>query len=331
MFAIREATRADRPEIEALIGEMIPGCDVAARWRWLYETNPGGPAITWLAETAAGEVAGCTSFFPFRLWLEGTEVRGALGGDGYVRPAFRRQGIGGMLHEASRAAMPSHRISCMYGAPGAMNLSPLKHGGSRESGQVVRWVRPLRAEGLRVPAQLDWLVQLALRPRVAGRLIEAVTNDSRIDTVWAAARSELKLAAIRDGAFYTWRFQHAPAGRQATYVIIDRGKPIGACALEPNDGGRVLRIVDLLAIPGAWRSCLLSIVRHCATTEAQLVDIRLLAHDSQTRGMWRSLFVERHRKPFLCMIPPGGDRRFVDPERWFYTNADSDLDDHDHS
>ena len=35
-------------------------------------------------------------------------------------------------------------------------------------------------------------------------------------------------------------------------------------------------------------------------------------------------FDEREHKPFLCMIPPGGDRRFLDAERWFYTGADSD-------
>jgi hypothetical protein len=26
------------------------------------------------------------------------------------------------------------------------------------------------------------------------------------------------------------------------------------------------------------------------------------------------------------MIPKDGDRRFVDPDRWFYCGADSDLD-----
>ena len=35
---------------------------------------------------------------------------------------------------------------------------------------------------------------------------------------------------------------------------------------------------------------------------------------------------ERESKPFLCMIPTPGDRRFLDPDRWYYTGADSDLD-----
>lgn len=333
MFTVREATSADRPEIEALITEMMPGSDATSRWRWLYESNPGGRAITWLAENPEGKVCGCTSFFPFRLWVDGREARGALGGDGYVRPEFRRKGIGALLHQASRSAMLAHDIQCMYGAPGAMNLTPLKQGGSREAGTVVRWVRPLRGEALRVPSPLSRAVAWALRPRgIKARLTPAITDDPRIDQVWEQARTRLDLAAIRDGAFYTWRFQHAPAGRQPTFVILDRGdrdRPIGACALEAIGDGRVLRIVDLIAVPGAWRTCLLAIVDHCTSTTAELVDIKLLEADSKRRGMYRSLFIERGKKPFLSMIPPDGDRRFVDPGRWFYTNADSDLDAHD--
>lgn len=326
--SVREATPADRAEVAALIGEMIPGVDVAARLRWLYDTNPGGPAITWLA-VEDGQIAGCTSFFPFRLWLEGTEIRGALGGDGYVRPAFRRRGIGAQLHDASRAAMPAHRITCMYGAPGAMNVTPLKNGGSRETGQVVRWVRPLRGEALKVPSPFAGLASWAMRPRARARLVPAVAHDPRIDRVWEAARADLPLAAIRDAAFYTWRFQQAPANRQPTFVIVDRGTPIGACAIEEIGDGRVVRIVDLVAIPGEWRHALLAAVDYCATTPAELVDLKLLERDSEKRAMYRSLFVERGKKPFLCMIPAGGgDERLVDPARWFYTNADSDLDVH---
>ncbi len=325
---VREATPADRPELEALIAEMIPGCDVASRVRWLYDSNPGGPALTWLA-IEGGRLAGCTSFFPFRLWLDGVEVRGALGGDGFVRPEFRRRGIGGRLHEASRAAMPAHQIACMYGAPGAMNLTPLKAGGSRETGHVVRWVRPLRGEALHVPKPFAEAVSWALRKKSRAELVHALPNDERLDRVWEAAREELSLAAIRDGAFYTWRFLQAPSGRQPTFVILDRDRPIGACALEEIDSGRIERIVDLIAVPGEWRTCLDAAVEYCRmSSAAELVDIKLLERDSAKRAMYRSLFIERGKKPFLCMIPAGGDPRLVDPERWFYTNADSDLDVH---
>jgi hypothetical protein len=314
-FRVREATPADEPEVRALIAEMIPGVDVDARWRWMYELNPGGRALTWLALAPTGEVAGCTSFFPFRMWLDGAEVRGALGGDGYVRPAFRRKGLGGLLHDASRRGMPAHAIGCMYGAPGAMNVTPLKHGGSRELGAVARFVRPLRVG--RIP--------LALPTRA--RLEPMTARDPRVDDVWSDARSALRLAAVRDAAFYQWRFRDAPAQRQHAHVIVDGDRAIGACALEMLGDGAELHVVDLVATRGAWHRCLRAIAWHGASeTRARIASIKLFAIDARRRGMLRAGFVERESKPFLCMIPEGGDRRFIDSQRWFYCGGDSDLD-----
>jgi len=311
VFEVRQASDADRPEIAALITEMIPGCDIGARLRWLYDSNPAGRALTWIVVAPGGEVAGCTSLFPFRLWLDGTPVRGALGGDGYVRPAFRRRGLGGLLHDASRRDMPGLGIACMYGAPGAMNVTPLKHGGSREVGHVARWARPIAP--LRLPSRTT--LEL-MRP-----------HDPRVNVVWAEARRKLRLAAVRDAAFYTWRFLEAPGGREPAYVIERGGEPIGTCALEPMHGGTTLRIVDLVAVPGAWHACLRAIARFAsATTRARTLDVKLFGPDGRRRRMWLSGFVERESKPFLCMIPATGDRRLVDPDRWFYCGADSDLD-----
>jgi len=320
---VRRATPADRSEILALLGEMIPGVDAEARWRWLYETNPAGPAMTWLS-TEGDQVAGCTSFFPFRLWLDGVTMPAALGGDGYVRPEFRRAGRGFAMHYASWHAMWDRRISCMYGAPGAMNVTPLKRGGSCEIGEVARWVRPIRAAGL----GLRLLGKLVVaKPRGTADLVPMRPHDPRVDRVWVQARAELRLAAVRDAAFYTWRFLEAPAGRQLAYVLVDHGEPIGACALEATQGGKVLRIVDLVTVPGAWHAGLRAIARHAAEhTEAHSVDLKLFARDGRRRQMWQSGFLERESKPFLCMIPKSGDLRFLDPERWYYTGADSDLD-----
>ncbi|HEU4734087.1 MAG TPA: GNAT family N-acetyltransferase [Kofleriaceae bacterium] len=326
---VRLATGLDRPEILALLREMIPGVNAEARWRWLYEANPGGPALTWIA-SKNGQLAGCTSFFPFRLWLDGEIVLAALGGDGFVRPELRRNGVGVALHYASRNAMETQRIGCMYGAPGARNVTPLKRSGSREVGHVARWVRPIRASALGVRTPLLRRLTMA-RPVGAAELDPMERADPRVDAVWAEARRELRLAAVRDSVFYTWRFLDAPAGTQSAFVIVrrdgGRDEPIGACALEPTHGGTTLRIVDLVTVPGAWHVGLRAIVSHAARhSRADRVDIKLFALDGRRRQMWRSGFTERESKPFLCMIPQRGDRRFLDPDRWYYNGADSDLD-----
>lgn len=326
-FVVRASTESDRPDVTALIREMIPGVAADERLTWLYENNPAGHAHTWIA-SENGEVAGCTSYFPWRLHLDGDVMTCALGGDGYVRPKFRRRGLGGILHEVARNDMNTAGLSCMYGAPGAMNVTPLKHGGSREVGHVARWARPLRGAALGVKQPpLDRLLHAALRPRFTPTLETMQRDDPRVDEIWAAFAPTVRLAAVRDSQFYTWRFIDAPAEKEPAYVITERGRPIGACSLELMNEGRSVRIVDLMTIPGAWTRCLSAITRHASeTTDAHHIDIKLMALDGRRRHMWRAGFTERDSKPFLVVIPVDGDRRFLDPTRWFYCGADSDLD-----
>jgi hypothetical protein len=162
---------------------------------------------------------------------------------------------------------------------------------------------------------------------VSAELAPVNHDDARVDHVWRAAREELRLAAVRDAAFYAWRFLDAPAHKQPPYVIERGGEPIGACALELISHGEELHIVDLVAVPGEWHACLRAIALHAAAnTRARTVSIKLFALDARVRKMWLSGYLERDSKPFLVMIPTTGDRRFVDPQRWYYTGADSDLD-----
>jgi GNAT superfamily N-acetyltransferase len=183
-FEVRAATEHDTGEVAQLIREMIPGVAADARLEWLYYKNPAGRALTWIA-SEDGEVAGCTSYFPFRLVLDGIPQLCALGGDGYVRPKFRRRGLGALLHDAARDGMKAANIGCMYGAPGAMNLTPLKHGGSREIGHVARWARPLRGAAVGfAKAPWDRVIRGVLRPRFVPHLEPMARGDDRVDEVW---------------------------------------------------------------------------------------------------------------------------------------------------
>ena len=252
---------------------------------------------------------------------------GALGGDGFVRPAYRRHGIGGALHQASRDALGAGGLVCMYGAPGAMNVTPLKRGGSREVGTVSRWARPVSLGVLAAPfAPLDALARAALRPRHPARLEPMRRNDPRVDEVWTASKQSLRICAVRDATFYTWRFLDGPSQREPPYVVLRGDRPIAACALEGMAGAAYLRVIDLLAVPGTFREALAAIAAHASAAGAHVVDVKLHTSDGRRRRLWQSGFVERDRKPFLVMIPKDGDVRLLDEDRWFYSGADSDLD-----
>jgi len=331
---VRRATPADDAAVRALLPQVVEGADAGARFDWLYVGNPAGRALTWLAVDvpagqADGPIVGLTSFFPWRLMVDGHERRAALGGDGWVAPTHRRQGIGGMLHAASRAEMIAEDILCMYGAPGAMNVTPLLKGGSTRVGDVARYARPLGGPGRLARARL--LVALSRRllvPPTFGVELDPVhAGDERVDEVWLVAKGELDVACVRDASFYTWRYLQAPAGVQKAFVVQKGDRPLAVCALEETEG--TVRIQDLLAPTSTWGPALRAILAWSSRRGARMVDIKLAAADAVRRRLWRWGFVPRDKKPFLVMARDAAGTAggaVLDPQRWFYTGgSDSDV------
>jgi hypothetical protein len=319
-FSVRRAGPADELAIVAVLPEVVHGGDAAGRHRWLYRDNPAGPALTWLAfDEATGRLAGLTSFFPWRLQVDGVERLAALGGDGYVAPDFRRRGLGGLLHEASRAALGPAGLHCMYGSPGVMNVTPLLKGGSRAVGHVVRWVRPME---LPVRGAARSLSRLLLGVRAGAVSLDPMRHDDpRVDDVWRATRGELRVAAVRDARFYTWRFLASPRRDQQPYLIVEAGRAFAVCVLEQH--GRHLRVQDLLAPRRQWGRALRGILADAGRRGVRIVDVKLAARDAEARRLWQHGFIRRDAKPFLVM---GQDGSVMDEKAWFYTGgADSDV------
>jgi GNAT superfamily N-acetyltransferase len=326
-YHLREATLADRPAILPLLVGLAPTRDQQAHIAWLYDGNPAGPALTWLAvDSVTGEFAGITSYFPWRLLINGRETRAAIGGDGYVSPKYRRRGIAAALHGALRAQMQSNGMAVMFGAPAAMNRTPLKASGSEHITEMVRHVRPLAARGLnRHLRPLDPIVRPLLAPRPARARLEPVTGeDRRVDEVWEMTRDEYDVATVRDARFYSWRFVRSPSQVQRPYVVVLEGRPIGVCALETR--GDHLGIIDLCATRRHWGAALGAIAQ--AATGVASIELRLLREDARARRVARYGFIARDGAEFLVVTPPppAGDLTLHDPRRWTYLEGDVDID-----
>lgn len=323
---VRVAGPGERSAIEAAVAELLPGIDVARRHRWLYDENPHGRALTWIArDGATGEVAGVTSFFPRRIVAQGREVMAALGGDCYVRPAFRRRGIASALHGASRRDMPRFGIEVMFGTPTAGNVTPLAQHRTRDVVEVVRYVRPVGGAALGLSSRLDFVMRRVLQPRSRGLVLDPFRErDPRVDGIWEQTRPELGIATVRDAEFYDWRFRRSPSQQQHPFVVLDRGRPIAACAL--GRAGRRLCVVDLLAPRRAWPNALAAIV--ASANGCDTVELRLARADADARGIWKLGFVARDAKQLNIMVPEGSPHEAVyfDGSRWFYTWSESDMD-----
>lgn len=327
-FVVKLAGPGDRAAILATIAELLPGEDVVRRHRWLYDENPHGAALTWIAtDSATGQVAGVTSFFPRCIVARGRVATAALGGDGYVRPAFRRRGIASAMHGASRADMARFGIEVMFGTPMPANVTPLAQHDARDVVDVVRYVRPVGVAALGLPSRLDVIARRALQPRGRGlSLVPFRDRDPRVDEIWSQTLPELGIGTVRNAEFYDWRFRRSPSQRQQPFVVLDRGQPIAACALER--AGRRLCVIDLLAPRRAWSRALTAI--SASANDCDTVELRLARLDAEERGLWRRGFVARDAKPLNIMVPERSAHlaTYLDGSRWFYTWAECDVDHH---
>ncbi len=333
-YQVRLAQPDDRGSLLALQAELFRSggagkgrAELERRFDWLYRDNPHGKAVSWVAvDEASGQVVGTTSFFPRLLALDGGTVRGALGGDGYVLPRFRRVGIGTAMHRASRRDMRALGIEVMFGTPMPGNLTPLKQAGSRNVTRVARYVRPLtpRAFGVKSPT-LNALVAPWMVPPARACLEPVTQGDARVESVWRDARAGIGLGTVRDAQVYMWRFEASPSRRQRAFVVVEGGSPIAACALERV--GPSQRIVELIAPAERWGAALRAICAHsrgCDTVELRLTPEQAAAHRLVRYG-----FIERGGAMPLNVVLPEGEPKadvFWDPRRWYVTWLETDQD-----
>ena len=344
-FHVRRANHGDPKDREAVLAilrpyfEMVPGGeDAEARYRWLYLDNPAGLARTYLAlDSASGAAVGITSLFPRAVQVGDERVIGAIGGDAFVTPSFRRRGIVTQLHRLAHEDLDGG-LAFMFGPPEPNNLRALLQAGAEITGSVRRYTRPLRAKGLgraaaRVPARmldaLTWVLG-PMRSKLTLERLEA-TPDPRVTEVWQqtlhAVKDERLVIPARDAAFYAWRFGRSVAGRQLGYVVLDRGRPIGGVALERSKDGRRVGIVDLTCPPAAFRSALRGVLH--ASRDADAVEIQIHVPSRLKEAHLASFgFISRGTKPFQVQFKESysGRAAITRADAWNYMWGDGDVD-----
>lgn len=134
---IREIMPNDKENFLAFLSNWITHIPVGQRYEWIYQNNPHGKAVTLLAiDHQSDEIIGCTSLFPRKVWVNGRELTGCIGGDTFVDPRFRRQGIAKQLHFASIKEMAEKGIQFHYGFPTPNNFKAFLKVGAFHPGNL---------------------------------------------------------------------------------------------------------------------------------------------------------------------------------------------------
>jgi GNAT superfamily N-acetyltransferase len=342
-FEIRTANHGDREHVIKLMGKIYPG-DMHERYAWLYESNPHGDALTWIAiERESGEAVGCTSIFPRRVMVNGRERIGGIGGDCFIEPRVRRQGLATALHAVSFEQMRERGVDFMYGPPTPNNLGALVKAGSHLVTNYKRWVRPLTSRGAyraafaRVPtkgqaqlAQIPIMVFDRLtKSDASGFTVEEVYEfGPEFDVMFESAASEHVVACVRDSGYLAWRYLDAPAHRQNPLAVRHGGELVGFVAIERAD--EIAAIVDLFSAPTLklMDAILQLAIEYATGAGCSVLDMSSTQDSAFARRLFRHGFIGREERGFQVAVENDDPQidALISAQSWHFTEADQDMD-----
>jgi hypothetical protein len=322
------------------------------RFAWLLERNPcrSPEGIGLWVCRRDGKIVGQQAEIAYELSVGGRVRPAAWTIDLMVDEAWRIKGVAPGLVATQLAER---------GLAGGLNLSDkgkrtYERGGWTDLGVVGVYVRPLdvkRAMRLApVPARVRRLapvadaglraadLALAGAARALGLRLEPVDRfDERLDEVWSRAAPDYRVLAVRDAAANRWRIDERPDhDRMQRFLLRRRGSTLGYVVLRRNagTGERASIVVDYLA-PVRWVAPLLTLAGFEARRDGAAALMAKTRNARAHRSLRAAGFVWRRsvgddpiRFMFRCDAHAEGaevNDLVTDPDAWFVTSADSDL------
>lgn len=329
------------------LGEDAPQAD-AAYLRWQSLENPvlngGGPAV-WVLRHKA-RIIGQLSAIPVALHVLSRTHRACWGVDLIVEDRFRGRGVGAALSDACVA-----EFGLTLGvAVSAEAQKALVRSGWKDLGTVPVFLRPVqgmqtllsrvmsRGSGL-VGPPLDAMLRAAdtvagwASSAWAGLRFEQVDRfDDRADELWKEQADAYDVITRRDRETLNWRFaDHPIPGRyQIVYALAgDRLAAYAVVRIGRWKGDLAGYIVDFFGRPAAMTALIVECLRVLRNGGAKLVYC-WQTHCSLHPMFKRLGFIQRSSGCVLMVkVDEDSDAStsaLLDPERWYLTAGDSDID-----
>lgn len=266
-YIIRPYERGDAAGFRSLY-ETIHGIDHGGEWfHWRFVQNPYLDHVPMFVTTAAGDVVGVRPFFAFRMTVDGRETTALLTVDTMVHPAHRGRGLFTTMTERAVQYYRTGAPAFVFNQPNLVSLGGYTDLGWQQLGRVTKYYRVQRP-GSVLHASSDSPVTGLLCPLVDTvgkyglRAVDSVTGGQQpVETKPGVEASFLAslagrnrpdgVSAVRDDAYYQWRFG-GPAWHRRTYWTTIDGTTVGALARTRtnSDGITVTQIADVVPLTG---------------------------------------------------------------------------------
>jgi len=338
---LRDWQPRDDPALEALWREVFGEARGGQTLSWIFRSAPAVSSVRVVADRGGRPIAHAGAVcLPFR--IRGEVVRGAYSVGAMTAPECQGRGLYARLGRFLYERLEEQGIAFVAGFSNRRSHRVMTGPLGRTSVRPFPWcVRPLLPGG-------DGLRASALESRADGCLPEArdrsgVTGcgpgDPRLDGLWDRVAPSIRVAAVRDSVFSTWRYGAHPRARYQFWMYAaGEGRADAVLVL------RILRlrricvgfIMDLVADPDATESAR-ALVRVAASATRAAGGVALSAllppSGAARRALRRTGFVRvpEFLHPQVIRFSVRGLGRFrscpelADPSAWSLSWADTDI------
>ncbi|HLG22805.1 MAG TPA: GNAT family N-acetyltransferase, partial [Candidatus Manganitrophaceae bacterium] len=208
-----------------------------ARYPWIYEKNPYGPAACWLAKYAAQDkVVGATALFPRKFLSRGKPLMAGIAGDFGVDQEHRGFGPALSLQRAAVSACKETGFEVLYGIPTGQSEPALLRAGYKIVGHMIRMTKLIRSDDY-LKRRIGWgnLPKAFLGPvNLAIRLLSKESYrtlrqecllrpisvfDERFDRFWERVSGRYSLIGERKSRYLNWRFIQCPHKNYSVFAL----------------------------------------------------------------------------------------------------------------
>lgn len=343
---IRKIKPGEEEAFVRFLSAWVTDVPVTDRYRWLYERNPHGKAEIWLAvDKKTEEIAACTAIFPKRLRVDGGLVLGCVGGDTYVDPRWRRNGIAAALHRTTATEMKNVGIELHYGFPLPDNFQAKLKAGALHPGYFFTASLPLSIRPIlrkaRVASFFPKGIQATLDSfmvRTRGLLPSAADKDrytvrpvlafnGDFETLEKDVTPSFPICCVRDLPYLQWRFFENPMKHYAVLGLRDMdGRLQGYAAIERV--GEAVVIGDLFVSPSEERvNPLLRAVVEAAVIHGAKSVVTMVNPEEPLGGIvirFGFRLLRENRFPMI-VLTERTDHGVKDIGNWHITAADLDV------
>lgn len=303
----RADLHADRAALIGLFQKNLASDYDEQKFSWLYEANPHGAAIAWVAfDQASGEIRGASAGFPRKLHSDGTEMVGLILGDLCMDEEYRSLGPALQLQKISLAAVDEHPFAFCYDFPSQSMMAIYRRLGVGKTGTMQRWAKPLKA---------DRKIERAIKSKHLSRPLAKAANlvlahcgakgsrgacelaihegpcGEEFTKLDEQLRSRPGLRTSRSAAYLNWRYLAHPSVQHE--ILVGRQKNVLVGYAVVATGSEDSAVVDLCALEDAVAKRLV----YGATEHLRIKGAATVSLHAGEHHPWRPIFERAGFRP----------------------------------